>query len=78
MTKLATPEARKLSALAEVDPEKWSKRVHGALIAEGGNVSATARVLGISPRQLWRWIKKNPSVLNGTEHRKNPALEKST
>jgi hypothetical protein len=76
MPRPASPEARKLCALAIADPDQWEARVRGALVAERGNVAAAAKALGISGRQLWRWIAEKPAILRDTGHKKNPGVAK--
>ena len=63
-----TSEGRRLSALAVVDPPRWSAEIRGALVKHQGNVAKSADELGVSVRQLWRWIAKNPTFLDGTGH----------
>ena len=68
MPKAKTPEARALSALADVNPQEFENRVREAIRVNNGNIAKTAQTLGFSIRNLWRWIEKNPRILIGSGH----------
>jgi transcriptional regulator of acetoin/glycerol metabolism len=38
------------------------KKVEEAIVAAHGNVTATARQLGIGKRTLWRWMEMHPQL----------------
>lgn len=67
-------ETRLLTALFVANQKKWFSQVHGALKKHHGNVAATAKSLKTTRESLWRMIRKMPSVLEGTGHRKNESL----
>jgi transcriptional regulator with PAS, ATPase and Fis domain len=68
MPKAKTPEARALSALADVNVQEFENRVREAIKGNNGNIAKTAKDLGISLRCIWRWIEKNPRILIGSGH----------
>jgi len=39
------------------DPEGAKTELGAAIVAQGGNVAATARDLGVSVETVWRWIR---------------------
>lgn len=39
------------------DTEKWAREVKRAMRDAGGRVPVAAEALGISPRQLFRWLE---------------------
>jgi transcriptional regulator with PAS, ATPase and Fis domain len=43
-------------ALRIVDPAKWARAVKQAMRAAGGRVPEAAKALGVSRRQLYRWL----------------------
>jgi len=43
-----------------------------------GNVSRAAERLDVLPRQLWRWLKEFPALLNRVGHHNNPAFLEGT
>lgn len=69
----ATVEGRKLSNLQKINLTKFRERIRKALIANDGIVVQAAKELGIGQRQLWRWLKKDPTLLEGTGHVGNPS-----
>lgn len=54
-----------LGALRVVDPEKWSRAVRKAMRDAQGRVPTAAESLGVSPRQLFRWL--DDPLLHGIE-----------
>lgn len=73
MAKARQKEGRILSALAELNPGQFRSKIRRALKKNDGVVSRAAEDLGIGTRQLWRWLKRDPSILEGIEHRRNTA-----
>lgn len=80
------PETRRLSLLKEFDTSQFNKEIRRALLRserksgkthkkQKGCVTGAAKILGILPRQLWRYIEENPKLLEGVEHRRNPSIE---
>lgn len=69
MTTAKTPQGRMLSALLIADHAKWFKRVKTALIDHNGQIATAARSLNIEPRQLWRWVRAYPDLLEGTGYK---------
>jgi transposase len=45
-----------LGALRVLDPEKWARKVRGAMRKSSGRVPDAAIELGVSVRQLYRWL----------------------
>ena len=78
MSKSKTIKAQRLCALAKAQHPEWKTAVREALMASHGNVAEASKALGVSTRQVWRWIKENPSLLRGTGHQTNPSKQKDT
>jgi hypothetical protein len=45
-----------LGALRVLDPDKWARRVRAEMRKAGGRVPDAASALGVSVRQLYRWL----------------------
>lgn len=46
-----------LGLLVRDDPPKARSKLEKAIVARRGNVTATARHLGVSVESVWRWIR---------------------
>lgn len=57
LSPVSTRPRTKLGALALVDPEAARRQIHDAC-EKAGNVEASAPLLGVSVRQLWRLIAR--------------------
>lgn len=52
-----------IGALKIADPKKWVSSIQAAMGKSQGRVPEAAHALGISPRQLWRWLE-DPRLSN--------------
>lgn len=68
-------EAERLTALSKLDAGSLRAHLRAALVSSGGVVTVAAEDLGINVRQLWRLIDKDRTVLEGTGHKINKALQ---
>lgn len=53
----------KIGSLKYSDPVKWTSEIYSALQASNGFLDDAADRLGVSKRQLIRWIKEQPSYV---------------
>lgn len=51
-----------IGALKVADPVKWKATVRDALNKAGGRIAAAAEALGVSGRQLSRWLAEDPDL----------------
>lgn len=57
-----------LKAMRLVQPEAWVAMVKAAMLEAKGHVTDAAEILGISERQLYRWMKEEKhGLLSGVE-----------
>lgn len=59
----------RLGALRVSNPDQWAKEVARAMKAARGNVGNAAESLGVSKRQLMRWLAELPEVPRSTPGR---------
>lgn len=52
----------RLGALRLVDPARFEKELRRALRASGGHLAPAAEAIGVSTRQLARWLAELPDV----------------
>jgi hypothetical protein len=50
------PGLTELGALRRVDPAEWERRIRAAMDRAGLRIDVAAEMLGISRRQLFRWL----------------------
>jgi ActR/RegA family two-component response regulator len=59
-----------LGALRVVDPVAWETRIRRELASAGGHIATAAKSLGVSVRQLSRWLAELPNVPRGVPGRR--------
>lgn len=58
-----------LGALRVVDPKKWESTIRRAMREAEGHTVTAAEILGVSRRQLQRWLAELPDVPRLPPHR---------
>lgn len=74
------PVFTKIGALRLINPKLWKEQIRQAMHDADGRVGDAADKLGVSPRQLFRWLSSLPEiprVENGTRrNEKQPRVKK--
>jgi DNA-binding NtrC family response regulator len=47
-----------LGAMKVLKPEEWERQIREAMLATDGRIAEAAEVLGVSTRQLYRWLSE--------------------
>jgi hypothetical protein len=65
----------RMGALKIADPAAFERELRRTMLAAGGRIPAAAEALGVSVRQLSRWLAELPEVDRAKPGRPWPAKE---